>query len=160
MLAWVGLNRGSRMSARNFCLSLISPSHSVLTKRLETSASKAAESRLTWASFHRRSRTASLLSRGSACCADAVAAKARTKQQMMVRFITFHVRHIPTCRRAHEENSSARQPTATKITFRGLRTSRTQVAVEAGGWKRKPLIINPMRPGSEQEVEVRKAPAT
>jgi hypothetical protein len=40
-----------------------------------------------------------------------------------VRVITFHVRRIPTCRRAHDENSSARQLDAMKINFGELRTS-------------------------------------
>ena len=40
MFACAGLKRGSLISARNFCLSLISPSHSVLTNRLETRASR------------------------------------------------------------------------------------------------------------------------
>src|SRR5215469_16351768 len=130
MFACVGLNRGSRISARNFCLSLISPSHSVLTKRLETSASSAAASRLTCASFQRRSRTVSLLSRGSACWAELVTASARKKQQMMVRFITFHVRRIPTCRQTYDENSSARWIAAMKMEFGELRTSYGQRPLE------------------------------
>jgi len=67
-----------------------------------------------------------LLSRGSACWANAVAAKARTKQPMMVRFITFHVRRIPTCRRTQGEDSSAGSLVTTKISGEELRTSRRE----------------------------------
>src|ERR1035441_8215187 len=85
MLAMVGLKRGSLMSAKNLCLSLISPSHSVFTNRLETSASRAAESRFTCASFHRRSRTSSLLSRGSACCAAILTVPRASRRQQKIK---------------------------------------------------------------------------
>src|SRR6516162_506181 len=100
MLACDGLNRGSLMSARNFCLSLISPSHSVFTNRLETSASSAAESRFTCASFQRRSRTMSLLSRGSACwAASPMEPSNKIKQQETVRIIRAYTLVGPNKRR-------------------------------------------------------------
>src|SRR5271169_6852037 len=109
MLAAVGLKRGSLISARNFCLSLISPSHSVFTNRLETRASRAAESRLTWASFHKRSRTSSLLSRGSACWAASPTepAASRRQQQIVARFIPVHARRHPYVGRTFQNDSSA-----------------------------------------------------
>src|SRR5579864_496087 len=108
MASCVGLNRGSLISARNLCLSLISPSHSVFTKRLETSASNAAASRFTWASFQRRSRTRILLSRGSACCAAIpTEPAARRRQQRIDRIMQVHARRHPYVRQAFIDNTSA-----------------------------------------------------
>src|SRR5271169_1233189 len=108
MLATVGLKRGSLMSARNLCLSLISPSHSVFTNRLETKASRADASRFTWASFHRRSRTSSLLSRGSACWAASPSEPraSRRQQQIVARFIPVHARRHPYVGRTFQNDSS------------------------------------------------------
>src|SRR5579864_3175314 len=56
-----GLNFGSLISARNLPRSLTSPSHSVFTKEPAIIPSNARSSRLTWASFQRRSSTISLV---------------------------------------------------------------------------------------------------
>src|SRR6476659_10071947 len=108
------------MSARNFCLSLTSPSHSVFTNRPETRASSAAESRLTWASFHSRSRTVSLLSRGSACwAAKPLAQRAKNKQKEILRTMGLHVRRHPNVQaNVSADDISANRRLATEILFR------------------------------------------
>src|SRR5215467_4431725 len=124
MVALVGLNRGSLMSARNRCLSLISPSHSVFTNRLDTSASSAAESRFTCASFHRRSRTMILLSRGSACCAASPTELTASKRVTMeVRIMRERVLRYLYYGRTYFDDSSDLRLQTTKIPLDGLRTS-------------------------------------
>src|SRR5579864_1538008 len=96
MLRAVALKRGSLISAMNLCLLLSSPSHSVFTKRLDTRASSAAASRFTCASFHIRSRTINLLSRGSACWAAIATVPRASRRQQKVRFISHTLAAIPT----------------------------------------------------------------
>src|SRR3979490_2860425 len=95
MVAAVGLKSGSLMSERNLVLALTSPSYSVLTKRSATRASNDAESRLTWASFQRRSTTTRLLSRGSDCAAACPDHPSTNKIWQTFRIIFLRARHIP-----------------------------------------------------------------
>src|SRR5271170_6584963 len=89
------------MSARNLALSLISPSHSVLTKAAPIKPSSARESRLTCASFHKCSITSSLVSWESSLALWAAAGPsektANNKQQQVERSMILLVRRIPTC---------------------------------------------------------------
>src|ERR1700752_4706980 len=131
----VGLKRGSLMSAGKLCLSLISPSHSVLTKRLETKASRAEESRFTWASFHRRSRTSSLLSRGSAFWA-AIPTETTSRKQQMLRIMRVHARRHPHVRRTSADNNNFGWDGATELRSAELRTS-WYVAIVHRNWQWK-----------------------
>src|SRR5579884_1806971 len=109
MVTRVGLNRGSLISARNCCLSLTSPSHSVFTNRPDTKASSAGASRFTCASFHRCSSTSNLVSRGSACWAMASQEhSANKKQQHAVRSMIVRVRRHPHVR-ANSRNIATRR---------------------------------------------------
>src|SRR5690348_12449945 len=109
MVSRDGLNNGSLMSARKCCLSLTPPSHSVLTNRLSTRASRAAASRLTCASFHMRSRTSSLSSRGSVCWAKVTQEQTvSNKQQPTMRSMVVQVRRHPYVR-ANSRNIAARR---------------------------------------------------